>query len=354
MPPQPVGFHYKACWKPREVVTIYEIDTSGQRNWAQAVYNFGWTPQTDLFGVVHKTIDYPASRSTIRLSRDHGVLKNGAYRSVRISARWEWRRRKRMSSTDLCRAISAATWTIGAWARAPPAVLSRPACRAPCSRLATSHASQGDSEMCGTAIECSLTGILCFVLHKKDALTGSLAGLDYPLLGKPVVGGFCTASAGANYLEELGPTAQQEIYKKSSIDLPVSRRFPQDAHVPDDHQGLSEDEAIRSASRSRSTGWSTRWSTATGAFTPSSSMPVRGRVGLSLAAARGQRANPATTSPRRREISAPAVTRALIVGSSFSAGSLHAQAHAVRRRRERPGDDGLDIASPRLPDAFQP
>ena len=45
--------------KPREVCTIYEIDTSGQRNWAQAVYNFRWTPQTDPFGVVHKIIDYP-------------------------------------------------------------------------------------------------------------------------------------------------------------------------------------------------------------------------------------------------------------------------------------------------------
>ena len=41
------------------MITIYEIDTSGQRNWAQAVYNFRWTPQTDPFGVVHKIIDYP-------------------------------------------------------------------------------------------------------------------------------------------------------------------------------------------------------------------------------------------------------------------------------------------------------
>jgi hypothetical protein len=56
------GFHYKELItepKPREVITIYEIDTSGQRNWAQAVYNFRWTPQTDPFGVEHKTIDYP-------------------------------------------------------------------------------------------------------------------------------------------------------------------------------------------------------------------------------------------------------------------------------------------------------
>ena len=56
------GFHYKELItdpKPREVCTIYEIDTSGQRNWAQAVYNFRWTPQTDPYGVVHKIIDYP-------------------------------------------------------------------------------------------------------------------------------------------------------------------------------------------------------------------------------------------------------------------------------------------------------
>jgi hypothetical protein len=47
------GFHYKELItepKPREVITIYEIDTSGQRNWAQALYNFRWTPQTDPFG----------------------------------------------------------------------------------------------------------------------------------------------------------------------------------------------------------------------------------------------------------------------------------------------------------------
>ena len=56
------GFHYKELMtepKPREVITIYEIDATGQRNWAKAVYNFQWTPQTDPFGVVHKTIDYP-------------------------------------------------------------------------------------------------------------------------------------------------------------------------------------------------------------------------------------------------------------------------------------------------------
>lgn len=46
-----------------------------------------------------------------------------------------------------------------------------------------SHASQGDSELCGTAIECSLTGTFKLILHKLDSLTGTaLAGLNYPLL----------------------------------------------------------------------------------------------------------------------------------------------------------------------------
>ena len=74
------GFQYNDLItdpKPREVCTIYEIDTSGQRNWAQAVYNFRWTPQTDPYGVVHKIIDYPGvpvDHSTVQ--ENHNVLKN--------------------------------------------------------------------------------------------------------------------------------------------------------------------------------------------------------------------------------------------------------------------------------------
>ena len=73
------GFHYKDLLtepKQREVITIYEVDASGERNWAKAVYNFRWTPQTDPFGVVHKTIDYPGvpvDHSTIKENYD--ILK---------------------------------------------------------------------------------------------------------------------------------------------------------------------------------------------------------------------------------------------------------------------------------------
>ena len=41
------GFQYNDLLtepKPREVITIYELDASGEKNWAKAVYNFRWMP----------------------------------------------------------------------------------------------------------------------------------------------------------------------------------------------------------------------------------------------------------------------------------------------------------------------
>jgi acetamidase/formamidase len=240
------GFHYKELItepKPREVVTIYEIDTSGQRNWAQAVYNFRWTPQTDPFGVVHKTIDYPGvpvDHSTVQ--EKHGILKN-----VRIPIRPHFGvMGVAPKEADVVDSIPPSyfggnmdNWRIGKGATmyypiaVPGGLFS----------IGDSHASQGDSEMCGTAIECSLTGTFQLVLHKKDALTGSLAGLNYPLLETQdewVLHGF----SFANYLEELGPNAQQEIYQKSSIDLALKDAFRKVRTFLMTTKGLSEDEAI--------------------------------------------------------------------------------------------------------------
>ncbi|MGI9382022.1 MAG: acetamidase/formamidase family protein, partial [Methyloligellaceae bacterium] len=44
------GYHYKDLIedpKPREVITIYEVETDGETDWAKAIYNFRWVPQTD-------------------------------------------------------------------------------------------------------------------------------------------------------------------------------------------------------------------------------------------------------------------------------------------------------------------
>jgi acetamidase/formamidase len=48
----------------------------------------------------------------------------------------------------------------------------------------------------------------------------------------------------ANYLEELGPKAQQEIYSKSSIDLALKDAFRKMRTFLMTTKGLSEDEAI--------------------------------------------------------------------------------------------------------------
>jgi acetamidase/formamidase len=240
------GFHYKELItepKPREVITIYEIDASGQRNWAQAVYNFRWTPQTDPFGVEHKTIDYPGvpvDHSTVQ--ENHGVLKN-----VRIPIRPHFGvMGVTPKEADIVDSIPPGyfggnmdNWRIGKGATmyypvaVPGALFS----------VGDPHASQGDSEMCGTAIECSLTGTFQLVLHKKNALAGSLAGLDYPLLETQdewVLHGF----SFANYLEELGEKAQQQIYEKSSIDLALKDAFRKMRKFLMTTKGLTEDEAI--------------------------------------------------------------------------------------------------------------
>jgi acetamidase/formamidase len=107
-----------------------------------------------------------------------------------------------------------------------------------------SHASQGDSELCGTAIECSLTGTFQLVLHKKATLAGtSLATLDYPLLETQdewVLHGF----SYANYLAELGEKAQSSIYEKSSVDLALKDAFRKMRAFLMSTKGLTEDEAI--------------------------------------------------------------------------------------------------------------
>ena len=208
------GFHYKELLtepKPREVITIYEIDASGQRNWASAVYNFQWTPQTDPFGVVHKTIDYPGvpvDHSTIK--ENHGILKN-----VRIPIRPHFGvLGLAPKEADVVDSIPPGyfggnidNWRIGKGATmyypvaVPGGLLS----------VGDSHASQGDSELCGTAIECSLTGTFQLIVHKKETLAGtSLATLDYPLLETQDEWVLHWLSY-AYYLADLGEKAQSLI-----------------------------------------------------------------------------------------------------------------------------------------------
>ena len=241
------GFQYHDLLtepKPREVVTIYELDASGEKNWAKAVYNYRWVPQKDPFGVVHKIIDYPGVPVDHSLVQEnHGVLKN-----VRVPIRPHFGViALAPKEADIVNSIPPGYFggNMDNWRLGKGATVYYPvAVPGGLFSVGDSHASQGDSELCGTAIECSLTGTFQLIVHKQQALAGTaLADLQYPLLetrDEWVVHGF----SFPNYLQQLGPKAQTEIYSKSSIDLAMRDAFRKMRHFLMTTQGLSEDEAI--------------------------------------------------------------------------------------------------------------
>jgi acetamidase/formamidase len=241
------GFHYDDLLtepKPREVVTIYEIDCAAEGSCAHAVYNFRWTPQRDPYGVVHPTIDYPGvpvDHSSI--IENHDVLRN-----VRIPTRPHFG------------VIAVAPVESGVVDSVPPAyfggnidnwrvgkgasVYLRVGVEGALLSVGDPHASQGDSELCGTAIECSLTGVFQLVLHKPRDQEGQFfADLESPLIETPeewVLQGF----SHPDYLREFGARARSEIYTQSSLDLAMRDAFRKARTFLMSAQGLSEDEAI--------------------------------------------------------------------------------------------------------------
>jgi acetamidase/formamidase len=194
--------------------------------------------------VVHKTIDYPGvpvDHSTIK--ENHGVLKN-----VRIPIRPHFGViGLAPKEADIVDSIPPSYFggNIDNWRIGKGAIMYYPVA-VPGALLSAGdpHASQGDSELCGTAIECSLTGTFLVILHKKATLAGtSLAELDYPLLETQdewLIHGF----SYANYLRELGDKAQSTIYEKSSVDLALKDAFRKMRAFLMSTKGLSEDEAI--------------------------------------------------------------------------------------------------------------
>jgi acetamidase/formamidase len=226
------------------VITIYEIDASSDKNWAQAVYNFQWTPQTDPFGVVHKTIDYPGvvvDHSTVK--ENHGILKN-----VRVPTRPHFGvTGVAPKEADMVDSLppSYTGGNIDNWRIGKGATMYYPvAVKGALFSVGDPHAVQGDSERCVTAIECSLTGTFHFILHKKADLPGtSLAWLEYPLLETQdewVIHGV----SFANYLAELADKAQSDIYSNSSVDLALKDAFRKSREFLMDAHGLNEDEAV--------------------------------------------------------------------------------------------------------------
>jgi acetamidase/formamidase/AraC-like DNA-binding protein len=240
------GFHYNDLLtepKPREVITIYEIDESEKPFCAHAVYNYRWVPQIDPFGVKHERIDYPGIPvDHSKTEKNFDILQN-----VEIPLRPHFGTiGLAPSHTGLVDSVPPSNqggnldnWRLGKGSK----VFLPVAVQGGLLSVGDPHASQGDSELCGTAIECSLTGMFQVILHKQSDLDGQHFDVDFPLIETDdewVVLGF----SHPNYLKELGDNAQSDIYNKSTIDLAMRDAFRKARRFLMNSQNLSEDEAI--------------------------------------------------------------------------------------------------------------
>ncbi|WP_186294337.1 acetamidase/formamidase family protein [Bradyrhizobium guangdongense] len=241
------GYHYDeflAGPKPREAVTIYEIFDDVATPHARAVYSYRWEPQTDPSGVVHTTYDYPGV--PVRpdsVKRRHAVLDG-----IRIPLRPHFGViAVAPREVDFVDSVPPSyfggnldNWRLGKGAAVylpvsvPGALLS----------VGDPHAAQGDGELSGTAIECSMTGTFEVILHKKADLPGQpFADLSYPLI-ETETDWVLTGFSHPNYLAEFGAQGQSEVYAKSSLDLAMKDAFRKMRRFLMNVKGLSEDEAI--------------------------------------------------------------------------------------------------------------
>lgn len=240
------GFHYSDLLtepRPREVITIYEVERNEGRPCAHAVYNYRWTPQTDPFGVVHERIDYPG------VPVDHSTVEKNfdILRDIEIPVRPHFGViGLAPAHNDLVDSVPPAAFggNLDNWRTGPGSRIFLPvAVAGGLLSLGDPHASQGDSELCGTAIECSMTALIQIFHHPAAAMHGHLRDLDYPLIETAdewVIMGF----SFPDYLKELGEAAQSEVYKKSSIDAAMRDAFRKARRFLMTSRGLSEDEAI--------------------------------------------------------------------------------------------------------------
>ena len=241
------GYHYDellAGPKPREAVTIYEIFHHDETPHARALYSYRWEPQTDPFGVVHTTYDYPGipiAPGSVR--RRHAVLDG-----IRIPLRPHFGViAVAPREVDFVDSVPPSyfggnldNWRLGKGATVylpvsvPGALLS----------VGDPHAAQGDGELSGTAIECSMTGTFQVILHKKGNLAGQpFADLSYPLI-ETATDWVLTGFSHPNYLAEFGAQGQSQVYATSSLDLAMKDAFRKMRRFLMNVKGLTEDEAI--------------------------------------------------------------------------------------------------------------
>ena len=138
---------------------------------AKAVYNFRWTPQTDPFGVRHD--DHRLPRRAGRPGHGGQALRR-AGQCARVPIRPHFGvLAVAPRESGLIDSIPPGYFggNLDNWRAGKGAKLFLPvSVDGALFSVGDPHASQGDSEVCGTAIECSLTGVFQLVLHKRRAI----------------------------------------------------------------------------------------------------------------------------------------------------------------------------------------
>lgn len=239
------GYHYADFLDRedrRENVTIFEVEPEGTH--ARALYSFRWVPQTDPYGITHETIDYPG------VPVDHGTIQKrwDPMPGVRIPLRPHFGVMAVMpKESALVDSIPPGNFggNLDNWRAGIGSTIYLPvAVKGALFSVGDGHLALGDGEVSGTGLESSLTGTFRFVLHKQGheakRFLGGLAGPLIETEDQLVLHGF----SYPNYLRDLGPDAQAEIYKRSSLDPALRSAFQSARKFLMDGWGLDEDSAI--------------------------------------------------------------------------------------------------------------
>jgi len=226
------GFQYDLLEEKKEIVTIYEINP--KKNIATMCYNYKWKPMTDPSGIYHETYNYPGmitDLSTVDKNtnvnknlkinlRPHfgllGVTPNNDHRVSSIPPSYFG------GNMDNWRATTGASIYLPVEIPGAGFVVGDP------------HACQGDGELCGTAIEFSLTGTFRFTLIKKSNIT-------FPIIETNkewVLQGYTYS----DYLKQVH-NPQKNIFKVSSLDKAMRDIYYKTEKFLID-KNLSQDEAI--------------------------------------------------------------------------------------------------------------
>ena len=210
------GFHYHDLIeepKPREVVTIFELDTSGEP-FAKRRLQLR-LDSADRSGR-HRAFDDRLSGRAGR-SHHHSQAARISSANVKVPARLHFGTMGLAPSEagfrqlESRRATPAATSTTGGSARARGCII-RSRCPARFSRWETRTRPRGTANSAAPPSRPRLTGDFEFILHKRPRPRRHSAGGAYPSdAGDRQRLVVCTASPIANYLAELGADAQTEI-----------------------------------------------------------------------------------------------------------------------------------------------